>query len=305
MNADHHFARRSSSACAKYADAIRRISFARRSSTFSRSSSLNRARSSVVSPGRRPPSRSACRTQLPQRLGRAADLLGDRGDRRPLRRVVLGVLEHHPHRSLPHLRGKPTRSRHDPILSRNGASGKPGAVHEFCAHPRRLLVKDAGYVACSRCAHREQSLAGNPWGSPGVSGGAVSCSGHSAAPSDTIPGHEERNGIGRVNIFAKSAQGIPVACASRRCPRATTWGDAQALPQEDPEMKPVGSWSAALARSRRRSRACLQAAWPEALGDVSHAGPDRAATPTPLTPTQGDWASGPEPSVDEEPHDDD
>src|SRR5437899_1908213 len=65
----------------------------------------------------------------PQRLGRTPDLLGDRGDRRPLRRVFLGVLEHHPHRSLAHLRGKPARSRHDPILSRDGASDKPGAVH--------------------------------------------------------------------------------------------------------------------------------------------------------------------------------
>ncbi len=43
--ADHHFARRSSSACAKYADALRRISFARFSSRFSRSSSLSRSRS--------------------------------------------------------------------------------------------------------------------------------------------------------------------------------------------------------------------------------------------------------------------
>ena len=60
----HHLARRSSSAFAKYADASRRISFARRSSTFSRSNCLNRARSSVVSSCRRPPSRSACRTQL-------------------------------------------------------------------------------------------------------------------------------------------------------------------------------------------------------------------------------------------------
>src|SRR5437016_3790546 len=67
----------------------------------------------------------------PQRLGRAPDLRGDRGDRRPLRRVLRGVLEHHPHRALPHLRGKPTRSRHDPILSRNGASEKPGAVQEW------------------------------------------------------------------------------------------------------------------------------------------------------------------------------
>src|SRR5690606_19900393 len=52
--AHHHFARRSSSAWAKYADAFFRISFARRSSLFSRSSSLSRCRSSVVSPGRRP-----------------------------------------------------------------------------------------------------------------------------------------------------------------------------------------------------------------------------------------------------------
>src|SRR5690606_20963443 len=61
---DHHFRRRSSSACAKYADALRRISLARRSSRFSRSSSLMRPRSSVLRPPRRPLSRSAWRTQL-------------------------------------------------------------------------------------------------------------------------------------------------------------------------------------------------------------------------------------------------
>ena len=131
----HHLARRSSSAFAKYADASRRISFARRSSTFSRSNCLDRARSSVVSPGRRPPSRSPCRTQLRSVSAEHPIFFGDRGDRRPLRRVVLGVLEHHPHRSLPHLRGKPAWSRHDPILSRNGASGKPGAVQ--MPHPWR------------------------------------------------------------------------------------------------------------------------------------------------------------------------
>src|SRR4030095_9569728 len=59
----HHFPRRSSSAWAKNADALRRISLARRSSWFSRSSALSRARSSLVSPGRRPRSRSAWRTQ--------------------------------------------------------------------------------------------------------------------------------------------------------------------------------------------------------------------------------------------------
>src|SRR5690606_3152752 len=58
----HHFGRRSSSACAKNADAFRKISFARFSSKFSRSSCLRRWRSSVVRPGRSPRSRSAWRT---------------------------------------------------------------------------------------------------------------------------------------------------------------------------------------------------------------------------------------------------
>src|ERR1700740_2576492 len=61
---DHHFGRRSSSAWAKYADALRRISLARRSSRFSRSSSLIRLRSSVETPPRRPLSISACCTHL-------------------------------------------------------------------------------------------------------------------------------------------------------------------------------------------------------------------------------------------------
>ena len=58
----HHVPRRSNSACAKYADAVRRSSFARRSSRFSRSQPVSRARSSVVRPGRWPAFRSACRT---------------------------------------------------------------------------------------------------------------------------------------------------------------------------------------------------------------------------------------------------
>src|SRR5688500_7918059 len=61
---DHRLNGRSSSAWAKYADALRRISLAWRSSRFSRSSAFIRAPSSVVGPPRRPWSRSACRTQL-------------------------------------------------------------------------------------------------------------------------------------------------------------------------------------------------------------------------------------------------
>lgn len=59
---DHGFDRRSSFARAKYADALRRISLAWRSSLFSRSSALMRPRSSLVGPTRLPRSRSTCRT---------------------------------------------------------------------------------------------------------------------------------------------------------------------------------------------------------------------------------------------------
>src|SRR5207237_9711306 len=56
---DHGLCRRSSSAWAKYADALRRISLACRSSRFSRSRAFSRAAISVVTPGARPLSRSA------------------------------------------------------------------------------------------------------------------------------------------------------------------------------------------------------------------------------------------------------
>src|SRR5215475_15419640 len=61
---NHHFGRRSSSAWAKKAAALRRISLARFNSLTSRSSSLRRSRSELDSPGRFPWSRSAYRTHL-------------------------------------------------------------------------------------------------------------------------------------------------------------------------------------------------------------------------------------------------
>jgi TIR domain len=61
---DHHLGRRSSSAWAKYADALRRISLARFSSRTARSSSFIRSRSLVVSPGRFPASRCDWRTHF-------------------------------------------------------------------------------------------------------------------------------------------------------------------------------------------------------------------------------------------------
>ena len=56
---DHGLNRRSSSAWAKYADALRRISLACRSSRFSRSSAFSFSATSVGRPGLRPLSRSA------------------------------------------------------------------------------------------------------------------------------------------------------------------------------------------------------------------------------------------------------
>jgi len=64
-----------------------------------------------------------------QRLARAADLSRDRGDRRPLRGMLALVVQNHPHRAGTDLRGIWWGSLcHRSILSRVGASGKPGAV---------------------------------------------------------------------------------------------------------------------------------------------------------------------------------
>jgi hypothetical protein len=59
-----HFLVRPSSSVAKIIDADFKISFARRSSLTSRSSSFTRSRSSLANPGRWPASVSAFRTQI-------------------------------------------------------------------------------------------------------------------------------------------------------------------------------------------------------------------------------------------------
>src|SRR5438270_2396008 len=88
-----------------------------------------RSRSSVVAPDRRPWPCSARRT-VAQCLARAADLLGNRVDRRPLGSVLGLVVQDHPNRASTDLRGIWGNSlRHGSILSRVGASGKPGTVH--------------------------------------------------------------------------------------------------------------------------------------------------------------------------------
>ena len=91
---NHHRGRRSSSACAKYADALRKISLMRFSSRTSRSNSFARWRSALGLPG-----------PLPERFGRAPQLARNRLDPGPLGRVLSPVLADQPHRSLSYFRG--------------------------------------------------------------------------------------------------------------------------------------------------------------------------------------------------------
>ena len=73
----------------------------------------------------------------PQRLRRAADLGGDRADRSPLRGVLALVLKNHSDRALANLRRIGwCLLRHGSILSRVGASDKPGAVQCNPHHAR-------------------------------------------------------------------------------------------------------------------------------------------------------------------------
>src|SRR5256885_15537170 len=74
-----------------------------------------------------------------QCLARAADLLGNRVDRRPLGTVLGLVVQDHPNRASTDLRGIWGNSlRHGSILSRVGASGKPGTVQR--TRPPQLLL---------------------------------------------------------------------------------------------------------------------------------------------------------------------
>src|SRR5690606_20571229 len=75
------------------------------------------------------------------RLGRTADLLCDRLDRRPFRFILVRVLADQPNRPLPHLRRVLLCSCHGSNFSRVGASGKLGAIQ--CRRARRAPC-DAG-----------------------------------------------------------------------------------------------------------------------------------------------------------------
>jgi integrase/quercetin dioxygenase-like cupin family protein len=125
----HHFGRRSSSAWAKNADAFRRMSLARLSSRFSRSSSLRRSRSLVVRPGRCPASRSAWRTQRRRHsVGQSSFAATDRivahceGCSCACSKTILTARSFS---SCGYLLGRPMGS----ILSRKEPSREPGPIH--------------------------------------------------------------------------------------------------------------------------------------------------------------------------------
>ena len=120
------------------ADALLRISFARRSSRFSRSSSTSRARSSVVRPGALPASMRACCTQFRSESGTIPNCS-------PTRLHAALTLS---------LSGPPTRSSAKRIAPSRSSSGyflgaamtsilrwleasiNPGAVRCHVAHPQ-------------------------------------------------------------------------------------------------------------------------------------------------------------------------
>ena len=143
----HHLGRRSSSAWAKYADALRRISLARRSRgprARVLDPSLLLARHATPAE-----STSVCRTHF-----RSPGERSSRRFRASHRDPYVPVLEDHPHRSLPNLLGKPACSCHDSILSRNGASGKSGAVHLCCSTSGRTLKISRAWGGSSRATNR-------------------------------------------------------------------------------------------------------------------------------------------------------
>ena len=82
-----------------------------------------------------------------QRLRCAADLGRNRCHRRPARRVLAGVIQNHPDRTIADLRRKLVRrlACHGSILSGVGASGKSGAVQveylDPIAHPSNRAIR--------------------------------------------------------------------------------------------------------------------------------------------------------------------
>jgi hypothetical protein len=84
---------------------------------------FNSARSSLVGPGLRPVSRSACRTQFRTVSAVGPSFSGNRTNRFPLRTGIRLGLKDHPHSPITHLHRilpRPSLLCHDSILSRYG-----------------------------------------------------------------------------------------------------------------------------------------------------------------------------------------
>ena len=147
----HHFAPRSNSACARKADALRRISLARLSCRFSCSNCLSR-------------SRSARRTQRRSRLPRAAQLARDRTQRLPLRVSLTLLLGHEPNRPLPKLGRVPLRCcAHDSSSQSKESPGNPARFTWPICHIRGLPIRISSLARIqTSCKMRTPRYAAQP-----------------------------------------------------------------------------------------------------------------------------------------------
>ena len=106
----HHRGRRSSSACAKYADALRKNLVCALQLTHLALQLLHalafRGRQATAEPA----IALGLPDPLPERFGRAPQLARNRLDRGPLGRVLSPMLADQPHRSLSYFGGIPTQS---------------------------------------------------------------------------------------------------------------------------------------------------------------------------------------------------
>src|SRR4030095_5011475 len=96
----------------------------------------------------------------PERLGGAAGLRRDRGNRRPLGAVLGGVLLHQPHEALADFRRILAWSGHGSILSTNEPSDKLGTVHT-------MKTRKLGGLVVSELGFGNMGLSGGHYG-PGV-----------------------------------------------------------------------------------------------------------------------------------------
>ena len=91
-----------------------------------------------------------------------AELLADRANRVPLRRVLVLVLEHHAHSALFQLRRMPPRLvGHDSILSEVGARNFPGEV-QCCGSVTRWPGIDSTFLKSTK-DHLRPNRSGSDW----------------------------------------------------------------------------------------------------------------------------------------------